>query len=528
MMRACALLLAAWCCAYATPAAAQRVVYAIAIGNNAPPASEPDLAALRYADDDAVRYYELFARAGEHVALLTVLDAATQRRQRALASTAIVPTWSALQQTLARFHVAMAADRKRGDEPVLFLTFSGHGAVDEHGDYFLSLLDGELTRQRLYDEVLSPLADTEVHLIVDACNAEGVVGIRGPFDREADGEVVALSEGEARDVVQLRSLSRFPRAGAIVASSAGQETHEWSRIESGVFTHELISALLGAADANGDLRIEYSEVRAFIAAASEKVEDPRAVPEVISQPPANNPRAVLLDLAALRDTVLLIGRGAELGRFSAVLPDGRRVLDVHASGSARVVVALPKRAGTFVQRAGEEAELPHGLDRVAFASLRFQPLQASARGSLDRTLRDSLFALAYDADYYRGFVQSQNVASVDFTVGPRALPAEPRVAADPAPRDGDGIVLPATLLVVSGVALVTAATTLVLAIDAKRGLDKTDLQRRADELNSRYRTFATISVTAAAIGAASGLGAFLLWPGDDAAPTAGVTAYGRF
>jgi hypothetical protein len=67
-------------------------------------------------------------------------------------SVATAPTLALLQRTLAGFRSAMAGDRKRGDEPVVFLTFSGHGAVDEHGRYFLSLLDGGLTRQQLYDE----------------------------------------------------------------------------------------------------------------------------------------------------------------------------------------------------------------------------------------------------------------------------------------------------------------------------------------------------------------------------------------
>ena len=528
-----AALCGAWCWC-ATPVAAERVVYAVAIGNNAPPASEPSLAALRYADDDAVRYYELFKRAGKHVALLTVLDDSTQRRHPAFRSVATAPTLAMLQRTLASFRAAMAGDRKRGDEPVIFLTFSGHGAVDEHGSYFLSLLDGGLTRQRLYDEILTPLSDTETHLIIDACNAEGVVGIRGPFDHEADGEVITLDEAETRGVVQLQSLARFPLAGAIVASSAGQETHEWSRIEAGVFTHELISALLGAADINGDLRIEYSEVHAFIAAANQQVADPRAVPDVLTHAPTGNPRAVLLDLAKLDDTVFLIGPAKELGRFSAVLPDGRRLVDVHVSGTGRVVVALPRRTGMYVQRGDQEAEIPYGSSQVSFAALHFQPMEASARGRLDRTLRDALFALAYSADYYRGFIDSHGTASVDFSVGPRALPTDPHVASSSTaakPTDDaskGGLALPVSLLVISGVALVASATTLVMALDAKSEVEDTSLQRRARELNDRYRTLATISVAAAAVSATTGLCAFVAWPKDDAGVSAGATVFGRF
>ena len=41
-------------------AEARDVPYAIIIGNNAPPSS--DLRTLRYADDDAARYYQVFGR----------------------------------------------------------------------------------------------------------------------------------------------------------------------------------------------------------------------------------------------------------------------------------------------------------------------------------------------------------------------------------------------------------------------------------------------------------------------------------
>ena len=54
---------------------ARAGTWAVAIGNNAPPIVEAEqLAQLRYADDDAARFYELFVRLGAHVELLSVLD----------------------------------------------------------------------------------------------------------------------------------------------------------------------------------------------------------------------------------------------------------------------------------------------------------------------------------------------------------------------------------------------------------------------------------------------------------------------
>ena len=45
-----------------------------------------------------------------------------------------------------------------------------------------------------------------------------------------------------------------------------------------MFTHELLSGMLGAADVNGDLVVEYTEVQAFVAAANRDIKDPRAIP----------------------------------------------------------------------------------------------------------------------------------------------------------------------------------------------------------------------------------------------------------
>jgi len=35
----------------------------------------------------------------------------------------------------------------------------------------------------------------------------------------------------------------WPTVGVVIATTAGQEAHEWSQLESGVFTHEVISGL---------------------------------------------------------------------------------------------------------------------------------------------------------------------------------------------------------------------------------------------------------------------------------------------
>src|SRR4029078_8213906 len=110
-------------------------------------------------------------------------------------------------------------------------------------------------------------------------------------------------------------LARYPRAGVIVATSGDHETHEWSRYQDGILSHELRSALTGGARVNGDGRIEYSELRAFLAAANARVKNPEARVEVFSHPPALDRHRPLFDLRAAE----LAGRATRFLHFGAGL-----------------------------------------------------------------------------------------------------------------------------------------------------------------------------------------------------------------
>jgi hypothetical protein len=517
------LVAAAIACLIALPARtahARRVTYGIAIGNNQAPAND-SARSLRYADDDAVRYFDLFRRSGGQAALMTVFDSQSARRHARLASEVRAPTLAELRGTLQRFQANMERDRTHGDQPVLFLAYSGHGSTTEAGAYYLSFLDGGLTREMLHG-ILASLANVEVHLIVDACNASGVVGVRGAFDHEREAEAVPIDHGAATALLEARSLARFPMTGALVAASAGQEAHEWSRIESGVFTHEVVSALLGAADVNGDLRVEYSEVQAFVAAANRTVSDPRAVPDIVAHPPPGNPHAALSDLSTFTGSTFLVGKAGQMGRFSVRLADGRCIIDAHALGSERIVLALPSLSGTFVERGATEAEIPSG--KVArFESLEFAPMRSAPRGALDRTLKAQLFRAAFTVDYYQGFVDSHDASSVDFGVPPRSLPAD----AATAPGSSIPRWVPTALLVASGAALATSAVSTGLALHAHSEFADTRLQRQAAELRAEAQTYTTVAIVTGVLAAGFGVGAFVTWPRETEA-SAGVSVGGRF
>jgi Caspase domain len=491
---------------WSSSAAARTVGYAIAIGNNTPPS--PSLPVLHYADDDAVRYHQLFSRFAVEAHLLAVLDDQTQRRYPGLGASAQAPTLANLARIVTAYAGKMAADVQRGDRPVLYLAFSGHGFADGDGA-FLAMLDGPLTRERLYTDVIGRLPAAYVHLIVDACNAGAVVGVRGPTEVDAKpaevtpSDRLAVAEGEQRT---------WPTVGVVIAATAGEESHEWSRLESGVFTHEVISGLLGAADVNHDGQIEYSELAAFIAAANRDIADPRAAPRVIVRPPPIDRSAPLVTVDALRDAVFLTGDASAIGHFYLELGNGQRYLDAHlTAGAARI--AMPAHARVFVRTTTHEAAIATGASgSVAIDDLAFRPSAVVARGSLDVAYASGLFRHPYGDAYYRGFVDSAGLPAVAF-----AVDATVRMApAGPDRRFAIGFAA------VAGVAGITAVVSGAFAYSAKRSYDATDLERDAHDAAVRYTLDLRIAIGSGVVAAGAALVSYWRWPHQAAPPIAAV------
>jgi len=492
-------------------ARADTVAYAIAIGNNAPP--DPSLPVLRYADDDAVRYHQLFSRFAREAHLLAVLDDQTQRRYPGLGAVAEAPTLVNLARVIAGYAGKMAADVARGDRPVLYLAFSGHGSSDATHGAFIAMLDGPLTRERLYGDVIGRVPAAYVHLIVDACNAGAVVGVRGPVELDAREAEVSLSE---RLAVAEGAQRSWPTVGVVIASTAGQEAHEWSRIESGVFSHEVISGLLGAADVNRDGRIEYSELAAFIAAANRDIPDPRAAPHAIARPPQIDRSAPLIAIDALRGSVFLTGDASAIGHFYLELDNGQRYLDAHFAPGAVARIAMPASAQVFVRTETREAVVATAASgSVAIGELAFHAAPVQARGSVDVAYRNGLFRHAYGDAYYRGFVDSAGLASVAFAA--EAAPGEPPVGPDRRLAIG--------LAAVAGVAGITAIASGALAYSARRDYDATDNQRDAHDAAERYTLRSRIAIASGIVAVGAAVASYWQWP-DRAAPAV-TAAFGR-
>jgi hypothetical protein len=464
-------LVAALLALTAGPARAASVLFTIAIGNNAPPSSdvEGELGALHFADDDAAAVHQLGRSLARRSFLLTIADRETQERFPDVIGEARPPSLHELTRVIQELNHELALATAAGDETSVIIFYSGHGSVGADGRAALTFLDGPLTRDELYDEVLTPLQARYVHLLVDACHAEAVVR-----PRDAQAQVVPLSRDAAAAYLGQATLARFPHVGAIIATTAAQQAHEWDGYQRGVFTHELLSGLRGGADVNGDGRVEYSELGAFLVAANRGVLDPRGRPVAVVRPPPLNPRTPLVDLRSATGAARLRGRPGPLGAFHVEDDRGVRVLDLRAEDAFGVELLVP--AATLFVRAGDrEAELQlRPGQSAAFHQLSLRPLSARPRGALDRSLRAGLFATRFGPAYYAGFVDNRaDLVAVDLP--PAGSPAsEPRARYAPWLLGG-AAALAATSALFGGVAL-----------DARRDVQRTDIAVEALAARDRY------------------------------------------
>jgi hypothetical protein len=398
-----------------TPARAATRTYALIVAENR--SLDPGVKPLQFADDDGAKTWELFSLFAERASLFVVLDADTARLHPEAARHAEPPERAAIFTELRRMEASMLADVLHGDEPELFFIYAGHGDVDGDGQGYINLRDGKLTRAELYREVIAPSHARFVHVIIDACKSYFMVSSRG--GRQWRDDRVPAAEQKAGDdqlhaFLEEEQLEAHPRAGVVVATSGDKETHEWSRYRGGILSHELRSALAGAADVNGDGKIEYSELRAFLAAANARVRNPEARVDVFARAPALDRHRPLIDLAAARDRARFLHFPSGLGgRFWIEDDRGVRVADLHKEPQASFDIMLVPGRAYFLRADDREAEVPLGGARVDAGDLSWRARAVAARGSLDQSFRQDLYAEPYGRSFYDGFVATSGDLPVE-------------------------------------------------------------------------------------------------------------------
>ncbi len=392
--------LALFSCLALLGAAPEVRTYVVVIGNNQ--SVEAGVTPLRYADDDAARFYELFEPTAARIALLTVMDGETQRVHSKLPPLARAPTKENLFALLETFQAEVASDRAAGRHSVFTFVYVGHGHVGPAGQGYVSFLDGPLSGEELWDRVVGRMGATSNHLIIDACNSYLLVGSRGGIAVDDSGpdaaEAIRSYGGE-------HSAARYPNTGVVVSTSSAAESHEWSVYRGGVFSQEVRSALSGAADVNADGRVEYSELAAFLGAANLAIDDPRARLQAWVRPPPIDHHRPLIDLSTSRYKHLLRLPRSFTGKFHLEDARGVRYVDGNKTGETDVYVALASSPFYFVRTQDKEARfaLP-ASGTVDLRSLVFEPQARAARGSVAEAYRDLLFQIPYGPAFYQGYI----------------------------------------------------------------------------------------------------------------------------
>ena len=118
-----ALLLTSTARAEDRPADGARAIFALILGVNASPA--PDVAPLRYADDDAARYLDLFRALGARAYVLSRLDANTRGLHPQAAAEASLPSRAELRRTVQALARDIQQSRARGVPSTLYLDLRG-------------------------------------------------------------------------------------------------------------------------------------------------------------------------------------------------------------------------------------------------------------------------------------------------------------------------------------------------------------------------------------------------------------------
>ena len=366
--------------------------FAVVVGHNDREGS-PGAASLRYADDDAVATHRLLLQAGVRSVLLTTLDA-DSRRLHAGVKVHGAPRWDVLRRTIKELSGHIRAATARGQQTEFLFFYSGHGDV-ARGEGYVLLAGGRLTRTMLHRQVLARVPAARKHVVVDACKSFYLALAKGPGGRRA-----SYSGTFARRLV------RAPNTGYVLSTSTDRDSHEWERFGAGVFSHEVRSALRGAADANADGSITYAELGAFLKTANKAVPNPRYRPDFLVLPPGHPQgdlsRVVLGWRPRTRARALRLDRAA-VGHLYIEDAAGRRLLDVHPSARQRLAIQLPSRRPLFVRRQDGSAEyLLSEPEGARLSSLGEAPARVASKGALHLAFA-RLFAVPFGSAEVEGF-----------------------------------------------------------------------------------------------------------------------------
>ncbi len=365
---------------------------------------------LQYADDDGAQYADLFAQLFgiDNVTLLTGFDAPSKLTHANWVSKALEPTKASMIAAIKLLSVRLGEEKRQGRSTQVVLIFAGHGDLDG-GTGFIELQDSQLDADDFEKELVAQLPADNIHLIFDSCNSYFMLNPRKPGGKRWATE--APSAG---------LLARHANVGALLSTSAEAVTYEWSELQSGIFSHEVRSGLRGGADANGDSKVTYAELAAFITVANRKVPNDLYRPKVFARGPGGAKDRVLVDLKAAVGRQLQIpsGKPHRLTLRDAV---GTRVADLHTEAAFGTALLLPPGSSLSLSEV-----LPGAGDAGRPQNVDYQIPEAGGSLSLETLSRHSKsVAQRGDTPVFRALFADQFGPRAFAEVGPTVFSEKP-------------------------------------------------------------------------------------------------------
>lgn len=326
----------------ATNTAQAGPIHAIIIGVNRSLNSEARL--LQYADDDAILFHRIFSQLGRSL-LLTAPDEATRQIYGVIADVK-PPTMANVQSAIETLLFDIQQEQSRGERPELYFIYSGHGE-EKNNEGYLSLVDGRFTAHDLIERLLARSSATVNHIIIDACKSYFMV-----LEKRAGG----IREPIYQPFYQSSSLvKRFPNTGFLLSTSSGTNSHEWEEFQAGIFSHEVRSGILGAADVNRDGQVSYNELQAFIKVANSHIANEKYRPAIFAHPPHNDGTRALIDLRDQPMASITISP-QKAGRYFIEDPQGVRLADMHTHPSLPIKLFLTRYSRLYLHDLGRSLE----------------------------------------------------------------------------------------------------------------------------------------------------------------------------
>jgi Caspase domain len=312
--------------------------FAIVIGNNHPESSKQ--VTLRYADDDAFATHQLMQEAGVDSTLLVSPDSDTERLYPDVRHVEATP------EQLERVTAQIAGKVRAAGRSELLVFYSGHGDEDDTGEGYVLLEGRRRFTQAMLISLLTRIAANRNHGIIDACKSSLFVFDRGPGGdhRPYTGRPLAIASPALR-----------ANTGFVLSTSSGRDSHEWERFHAGILSHELRSALRGAADLDYDGQVTYREVRGFLGNANQSI-PPRLQPDFFVVPPGSERGEQTLLSWACASSIELTA--SNWGHVYVETPRGERLADFHPAPDRSMYLWTPPERPLFVRRHDERSEVP--------------------------------------------------------------------------------------------------------------------------------------------------------------------------